>query len=251
MNLDNRQKHLPAGGKLFSLAALLLLIGLAVGAVAASAPRDSSANAAKSARVVAVGDVHGDYDALVAILQRAALIDAKLNWIGDGATLVQTGDFLDRGEKCLQVMDLLMSLEKQAARKKGRVIVILGNHEAMNLYGDLRYAKNMFASFADKNSEQRRTDAWRDYVKWQKARAKELGKPEPVLSDTPDDEWLKAHPLGFFEQREAFAPTGKYGRWLREHSALAVVDGTLFVHGGISPELASWKIEAISKRVAD
>jgi hypothetical protein len=202
-------------------------------------------------RVVAVGDVHGDFDSLVSILQRAELIDAKLRWSGRDATLVVTGDFLDRGKKCRSVMDLLMALEKEAPRKKGRVVVLLGNHEVMNLMGDLRYAQNMYASFADAQSEKRRLDAWRAYAKWQKSRALALGRPEPVVAEAPDEAWIKAHPPGYFEQREAFAPAGKYGRWLRTRPSLYVQDGTLFVHGGISPELASWTAEAIGKRVAE
>ena len=48
-------------------------------------------------RVVAIGDVHGEYDGLVSILQRTGLIDAETHWIGGDTTLVQTGDLFDRG----------------------------------------------------------------------------------------------------------------------------------------------------------
>ncbi len=48
-------------------------------------------------RLVAVGDVHGEYDGLVSILQEAALIDDQNLWIGVETTLVQTGDLVDRG----------------------------------------------------------------------------------------------------------------------------------------------------------
>src|SRR3990172_8577479 len=65
-------------------------------------------------RLVAIGDVHGDYDALVAMLQRTGLLDAKLRWSGGNAVLVQVGDFLDRGPKERPVMDLLMRLEREA-----------------------------------------------------------------------------------------------------------------------------------------
>ena len=49
--------------------------------------------------VVAIGDVHGDFDDFVAILQRVGLIDAQQHWTGGKATLVQVGDLLDRGPK--------------------------------------------------------------------------------------------------------------------------------------------------------
>src|SRR5262245_10688082 len=89
-------------------------------------------------RVVAVGDVHGDYAGFVWVLRAAGIIDAKERWIGGKAHLVQTGDVVDRGGDSRKAMDLLMSLEKQAAKAGGRVHALIGNHEAMNLYGDLR-----------------------------------------------------------------------------------------------------------------
>jgi len=61
--------------------------------------------------VVAIGDVHGDFDDFVAILQKSGLIDAQHHWIGGKTTLVQVGDLLDRGPKPRDVMDLLMALE--------------------------------------------------------------------------------------------------------------------------------------------
>ncbi|MBI1750406.1 MAG: metallophosphoesterase [Acidobacteria bacterium] len=207
------------------------------------------AQAPSPARVVAVGDVHGDYDAFVAILQQAGLIDSRLRWTGKNATLVQTGDFLDRGAKCREVTDLLMDLEKQAPRKGGRVVTLLGNHEVMNIMGDLRYAQPMYAGFADKSSEHRRKNAYAAFVAWQKARTA-AGKLAPV-EPAPDAEagWMAAHPPGYFEQREALGAAGKYGRWLRERPAVVQIGSTLFVHGGISPDLATWKPDRISDRV--
>lgn len=79
-----------------------------------------------SARVVAVGDIHGDFDALVSILQETGIIDDQHNWSGGAATLVQTGDFLDRGAKHRRIMDLFMALEVQAAETNGRVVVFAG-----------------------------------------------------------------------------------------------------------------------------
>lgn len=41
-----------------------------------------------SARVVAIGDIHGDSDSFVNILRHAGLIDERLAWSGGAATLV-------------------------------------------------------------------------------------------------------------------------------------------------------------------
>ena len=89
--------------------------------------------------VIAIGDVHGDFDDFVAILQHTGLIDKQNHWAGGKATFVQTGDLIDRGPKPREVMDLMMALEKEAPSSGGRVVSLLGNHEMMNIMGDLRY----------------------------------------------------------------------------------------------------------------
>ncbi len=224
--------------------ALLLLLAL-VASVA-------STTAAGRARIVGVGDIHGDFDALVAILQQAKLIDARHRWTGRKATLVQTGDFLDRGPKSREAMDLLMALEKQARKKGGQVIVLLGNHEMMNMTGDLRYVTPAdYASFADKRSEKRRETAYQMYIELRKKRAQALNQPPPVFTPETEKEWMEEHPLGFVEHRKAFGPNGQYGRWLRQRPAVAKVGDVVFVHGGISPALASWELEAINKRIKE
>ncbi|HUE56718.1 MAG TPA: hypothetical protein VMO76_12860 [Candidatus Udaeobacter sp.] len=79
-------------------------------------------------RLVAVGDVHhGDFDDLCLLLKRTGLVDAQNRWTGGSATLVQTADLLDRGPKGRQAMDLLMELEKEAAKAGGQVVPLLGN----------------------------------------------------------------------------------------------------------------------------
>jgi len=90
-------------------------------------------------RVVAVGDVHGDFYRFAAILQAAGIIDGSKNWCGGKTRFVQTGDILDRGPDSRMVMDLLMKLEKQAPLQGGAVHLLIGNHEAMLMEADLRY----------------------------------------------------------------------------------------------------------------
>ncbi len=90
-------------------------------------------------RIVAVGDVHGDFYRMVEILRYAGLVDPAKNWCGGKTHLVQTGDLMDRGPDSRLVMELLMKLEKQAPLHGGEVHCLTGNHEAMNLTGDYRY----------------------------------------------------------------------------------------------------------------
>lgn len=90
-------------------------------------------------RVVAIGDLHGDFQATRKVLQIAGLTDAQDAWIGGKTTLVQTGDVLDRGDGEAQIFGLLFALRDQAKAAGGRVVLMNGNHEVMNVQGDLRY----------------------------------------------------------------------------------------------------------------
>lgn len=90
-------------------------------------------------RVVAVGDVHGDFSRFVEILRDAGLVDNSKNWCGGKTHLVQTGDIPDRGPDSRLVMDLLIRLEEQAPLQGGAIHCLIGNHEAMMVTGDLRY----------------------------------------------------------------------------------------------------------------
>src|ERR1700692_1528767 len=132
-------------GKMVSRTAGILLCRVGAGLVfflvgVGLPPSNAAASSDKAtARLVAVGDVHVDFDDFSLILKRTGLVDDQNHWASGNATLVQTGDLLDRGQKGSEAMDLLMSLEKEAATNGGRVVPLLGNHEVMNILGDLRY----------------------------------------------------------------------------------------------------------------
>lgn len=83
--------------------------------------------------VALIGDVHGQYDKLVALLRAAELIDANLLWSGGETNLWFMGDFLDRGPDGVRVIDLVMQLQRQAAAVGGDVRSLLGNHEVLFL----------------------------------------------------------------------------------------------------------------------
>lgn len=185
-------------------------------------------------RVVAIGDIHGDYDQLAATLKSAGLIDDQGNWAGGKTHLVQVGDVLDRGPDSRKAMDLLMRIEKQAQEAGGYVHALIGNHEAMNVYGDLRYTSaGDFAAFRDENSEKLRETA--------------LKKEHPA----DEAQWLAQHPLGYFEHRREMGPGGYYGKWIAGHDAVIKINDSLFLHGGISPKYVSMKIPNINRRVRE
>ena len=80
-------------------------------------------------KLIAVGDVHGQFEGLVNILRKAGLIDPEHNWCGGHNRLVQIGDILDRGPFSLKVDALLDKLQAQAPASGGEVIRLVGNHE--------------------------------------------------------------------------------------------------------------------------
>lgn len=170
-------------------------------------------------RIVAMGDIHGDYHQFVTLLHSAGLIDPEQNWSGGKTHLVQTGDVLDRGPHSRKVMDLLMKLENQARKVGGYVHALIGNHEAMNVYGDLRYVSLAeYAAFRNKNSDHQ----------------------DPVQS---------THPPGYHKHRHNLGPEGEYGKWIRSHNAVIKINDTLFLHGGISPKYSKCSIREINQTV--
>lgn len=86
-----------------------------------------------------ISDIEGNFGAFRKLLQNAGVIDANYNWtFGDGH-LVLTGDFFDRGDQVTEVLWLIYSLEDKAKAAGGYVHFVLGNHEIMNMSGDIRY----------------------------------------------------------------------------------------------------------------
>ena len=226
--------------------ALLILLPMALGSA-----ETANIPAGPPEPLVAIADVHGDFDDFVAILHRSGLTDNQNHWIAGKATFVQTGDLLDRGPKPRDVMGLMMALEKEAAQAGGRVVSLLGNHEAMNMMGDLRYVTPAnFASYADGQSEQRQKAAYGEFVKWRASHAPLLEELHQPMEMT-EAEWMARHPAGFVEQREAFGPKGEYGAWLRGHAAVAEINGVVFLHGGIHPDVSKTKLDALNNRIRD
>lgn len=225
-----------------ALASILAVVVITAAAFAGAQDDDS--------RLVAIGDIHGAGSAVRAVLQKAGLIDQQDQWIGGRATLVQTGDYTDRGPDVRSVMDLLMRIEDQADDAGGRVEVLLGNHETMNLTAAVRDATPaIFASFADNRSDDRLEEAVRAYEEYVEAREESLGRPLP--DHQTREEWMAAHPPGFLEYMDALGPDGVYGRWLRSKSVAVKIDDTVFLHGGLSVDNDAESISEVVERAAD
>jgi len=200
-------------------------------------------------RIVAVGDVHGSYDGLVGILRTAGIIDARARWSGGRAILVQTGDVVDRGPDSRKALDLLRRLEGEAMRAGGRVYPLLGNHEFMRMVWDWRYVSaEEIAAFRTGNSVDLRERTFGLVFADEMRRAKEEQRPPPDEAAF-HAQFVKDIPLGYIETRQAFLPTGEYGKWLRERYAVIRINGIVFLHGGISAATAALGCAGINDAV--
>jgi Icc-related predicted phosphoesterase len=101
-------------------------------------------------RIIAIGDVHGDFRALLKCLRLAKVIDHNRKWVGGDTVVVQLGDQVDskcRSGQCeideigdeLKILKFLDKLHIEAKRSSGAVYSLLGNHELMNVMGNLNY----------------------------------------------------------------------------------------------------------------
>ena len=223
---------LSRGFRLSLLAALVLAALLTHSNAHPTRAASSSCGIDGVDRVVAIGDVHGAYDRLVAILTAAHVIDARQRWSAGKTHLVQVGDVVDRGPDSRKALDLLRRLEDEAGRSGGAVHLLLGNHEVMRMLGDLRFVTpGEDEAFATAGSEGTR----RALI--------QSAKPEER------DRLLKETPLGELEMRVAFGREGPYGKWLRTHDTVIKINGVLFVHGGLSPATAAIPCDAINATV--
>ncbi len=198
--------------------------------------------------IIAVGDLHGDYEAYVAILRSAGLIDKKGKWSGGDSVLVQLGDVPDRGPDTKKIIEHLMKLESQASREGGRVEALIGNHEAMNVTGDLRYVtRQEYAAFATSKSKRVRAVFFKKNFL---SLAASYRLKDPALTDAGVKAAFEYDtPLGYLEHRAAWSVTGKFGAWVASHDAVAQIGDTLFVHGGLGAPYASMSLDAINAAV--
>jgi hypothetical protein len=96
-------------------------------------------------KIIAISDIHGEYDPFVDFLKVAGVVDSELNWTWGDGHLVIDGDVFDRGDKVTECLWLIYRLEQEARRAGGRVHFLLGNHETMVVRGDLRYVNKKYA----------------------------------------------------------------------------------------------------------
>lgn len=179
-------------------------------------------------RILVIGDVHGDIDALRNNLKIAGVIEIINNttdkfigesdkWTGKGTVIVQLGDIIDscRGDDCIitsskdkgadfDLLKYMVKLNDKAMNdpNHGAVYSLIGNHEIMNVMGNFNYVSpNNFDKFAD------------------------------LFNDTDINKYEA--------RKKAFQPGQPIANFLACSKVGALIIGSnLFVHGGITPELA-------------
>ena len=194
------------------------------------------------ARIIVLGDVHGDWDMLMKSLKVAKLIPPGFNewtsddnaiWIGKDTVVVQVGDQIDRcrynGVSCdlpqatnpdensdWKILQYFTALHKEAEKTGGAVYSLMGNHELMNVMGDMRYVSyEGIRGFGDKSLE----------------------NAEDIFKD------------GDAERRKLFAPGNKISNFLACTRQMSLIIGSnLFVHAGIIPKIAKkYSIENLNQ----
>jgi Calcineurin-like phosphoesterase len=202
-------------------------------------------------RIVAIGDLHGDYEHYMATLKAAGLVDESGNWAGGETHLVQIGDIPDRGPDTTRIIEQLQELTREASKRGGRVHSLIGNHEAMNVYGDLRYVvPGEYQAFVSKNSASMRDQYY-------SALLQDLQNRDPaafaaLVADSRET-WDKDHPMGWVEHRQAWSPAwnpeAEIGLWVMGNKVAIQINDTLFVHGGVSGKYCQNSLKSMTDKV--
>lgn len=136
--------------------------------------------------IYAVGDIHGDYEVLKHVLTDLSKVaifkNGVFEWIGGGSYIVFCGDLIDRmriwdnflidnkvvddEDNDKNIIKTLIELDKQAKKKNGRVIIILGNHE---LIWNFNYDnESRFRFVSPKGQTDNREKIWTPGSDWAK-----------------------------------------------------------------------------------
>jgi hypothetical protein len=139
-------------------------------------------------------------------------------------------------------MDLLRRLEPESVAAGGRVHVLLGNHEVMNLFRDTRYVDpGAYRHFASDESKADRRAAVGKYRRF-------LGGE---WSSEGFRDFNRRFPKGFIGRQKSLDPDGEYGSWLLRLPAIVKINGVAYLHGGLSEEFAALGVDGINRRVHD
>lgn len=202
-------------------------------------------------RIVAIGDLHGAYIHFLEILTGTGLIDENLNWKGGKTHLVQIGDVLDRGDHPKEIFNLAIKLEKQAEAAGGKVHMMIGNHEEMNLANTAfdREGYVTVEQFKQFIPEKLRLK------KEKKFRRKAGSRSSANSTSNGDfkDEWEEMINKFIGAPRSSDRISylrnlsEMYGDWILGHNVVIKINDIVFVHGGISEEFSKKPLKWINE----
>lgn len=203
-------------------------------------------------RIVAVGDLHGAYGYFKQILIGTGLINKADHWTGGKTHLVQIGDVLDRGDGAKNIFDLIKQLEKEAEAAGGKVHMLIGNHEEMNL------ANTAFDRQGYITVEQFRSFLPENYVLSQEKRFSRRAGIYPSSNDSnkPDfsRQWVEIINKGIGNSNSAPRKmyyknfVDLYGQWILSKNVAIKINDIVFVHGGISEIFSARGLKYINSR---
>ncbi len=189
-------------------------------------------------RLIAIGDLHGDLRVTLIALKLAGVISKdifpynvqNIQWTGGSTWVVQLGDQIDRCrpdnwvKNCIEdlsdvvedegnnmmIIQIFQKLDAQAKKVGGRVLGMIGNHELMNIDHDFRYVSPQeFLEFVPPNERHRKKT---------------------------DD----GYPYGYYHRLKVFERGGNIAKhYALQKKSITIVGKNLFIHGGLSHDLAS------------
>ncbi|MGD2246456.1 MAG: metallophosphoesterase, partial [Candidatus Aminicenantes bacterium] len=213
-------------------------------------------------RIVAVGDLHGDYDNFIEILKdpEIGILDDNLRWIAGKTHLVQIGDIMDRGPDAKKIFVLLKRLEGEAEESGGKVHMLIGNHEEMNI-SDIAFDRRGYVSV-----EQLMSFLPEEYIEKEERKIrKRLKIPSSDEGDSKSE--INPNIRAFWEEKirnsmNVTLPTRRhvrwhyrrefnknYAPWILQHNAAIKINGIIFVHGGISEKYSTWPLQRLNDRL--
>ena len=188
-------------------------------------------------KLVAIGDLHGDLRVTLIALKLAEVIPQTstesnvqdIHWCGGSTWVIQLGDQIDRcrpddwEKNCIKdfsdvfedegnnmtIIKLLLRLDDEARKCGGRFLGLLGNHEIMNVDKDFRYVspKEFLEFVPQKDRNKKYTD--------------------------------DGYPLGYYHRTKAFERGSNMAKlYSVKKKSIITIGNFLFVHGGISRDLA-------------
>lgn len=185
-------------------------------------------------RLIAIGDLHGDVEAAQNAFEVAGLVDKHGNWCGKETVCVQIGDLLDRGHDEIKLLHWMEHVASDAERHGGKVIILNGNHEYMNVQGGYRYASQKGALDFD---------AYAKTFNFVNTLKGKCGFPTSPLKDVPDTipQAMRAR----FASMQPGAPLAL--RFFSNKNTVVRVGDTFFVHAGVLPHHVEYGLERINE----